>query len=330
MGLTVLLQRKHSGIKYMVSSSLVYHASRRDLPKSVVREQTNRSNILEIFALLATILLWASAFPAIRVALVAYTPAEVALLRYIVASTALIVYAVINRMPLPRSRDLPLIALCGFIGFALYNIMLNAGEVSVSAGAASFIISSEIGIIALLAWLFFGERLGKLGWIGVALCIAGVGIISFATGSGFQLSSGVLLVFVATLSISVYSVIQKPLLQRYNAIQFTTYAIWAGTFCLFFFAPKAITAIVNAPIVPTSAIIYMGLFPGVVAYIAWSYVLSKIPAARAGSYLAFIPVVTLLLSWVWLREVPPLVSLLGGLVVLFGVVLVNRRVQALN
>lgn len=84
---------------------------------------------------------------------------------------------------------------------------------------------------------------------------------------------------------------------------------------------------IHAPIAPTLAVIYMGLFPGVVAYIAWSYVLSKVPASRAGSYLALIPVAALVISWLWLREVPTPISVMGGAVVFCGVMLVNQRVK---
>ncbi|MEO0984887.1 MAG: DMT family transporter [Cyanobacteria bacterium J06639_14] len=312
----------------MVSSSAVYHAGSPPSTRRPTPAQEHRPKALVIFAIVIAVLLWASAFPAIQVSLTAYTPAEVAFLRYIVASVILGVYALFRRMPLPRPRDLPLISVCGFIGFTVYNFMLNAGQMTVSAGMASFVISSEVGVIALLAWLFLGEQLGKVGWLGIALCIAGVGIISLNGRGGLQISTGVLLVFLATLSISLYSVLQKPLLQRYTAIQFTAYAIWAGTLFLFLLAPRAVGAIVHAPIGPTLAVIYMGIFPGVVAYGAWSYVLSMIPASRAGSYLALVPVAALIIAWLWLREIPTPIALVGGVIVLCGVTLVNRRTQS--
>ncbi len=309
----------------MVLHSLAHRVEQPDpiQPNSLVEE--NRIKFLTISAIFATVFFWASAFPAIRIALTTYTPAEIAFLRYVVASIVLVGYAFAKRMPMPRVHDYPLIAISGFIGFTIYNLMLNAGEVTVSAGLASFIISSEVGVIALLARLFFGERLGREGWIGVVLSIIGVGIIALGTSGKFQLSIGALYIFIATLSISFYSVMQKPLLRRYSPIQFTTYTIWAGTVFLFFFAPRAIWSATHAPIAPTLTVVYMGLFPGVIAYIAWSYVLSKIPASQAGSYLTLIPVVALLISWLWLNEMPTLFSLIGGAVVLSGLLLINRR-----
>lgn len=228
-------------------------------------------------------------------------------------------------MPLPRRQDWPLISLCGLTGFTLYNVFLNAGELTVSAGMASFIISSEIGIIALLACLFYGETLTPTKWMGIGLCIAGVATISLTSNGGLQFSLGALLVFMATLCISVYSVIQKPLLQKYSAIQFTTYAIWAGTLFLLLFAPAAVISTLQAAPGPTLAVVYMGLFPGVVAYIAWSYVLTQMPASQAGSYLSLIPVAALLLAWLWLSEIPNPMALMGGTIVFCGVLLVNRN-----
>ncbi|SRR5579883_1128020 len=136
----------------MVALPLAQQANRPDPIQQNSYAGENRVKVLTVIAIFIPILLWASTFPAIRIALVAYTPTEVALLRYIVASIVLSGYAVVKQMPMPRLQDFPLIALCGFTGFTLYNVMLNTGEMTVSAGVASFIISSQVAIIALLAW----------------------------------------------------------------------------------------------------------------------------------------------------------------------------------
>jgi drug/metabolite transporter (DMT)-like permease len=303
---------------------LIQDVSQSDRERSDLDSQQNYSKWLTPFALFAAVLFWASSYPAIRVALVAYTPTQVAFLRYLVASIFLLGYAIVTRMSLPKLEDLPAIALSGLLGFTLYNILLNTGETTVSAGTASLIISCEAGFIALLAWLFFQENLNKWGWIGILLGILGVGIISLDTDADFQISIGVLEIFIAMLAVSIYSVMQKSLLLKYSAIQITTYSIWAGTLFLFFFAPKAIFSLASAPIDSTLAVAYMGLFPGVIAYIAWSYVLSKIPISQAGGYLALIPVAAIAIAWIWLGEIPATICLLGGSVVFLGVILVER------
>ena len=56
--------------------------------------------------------------------------------------------------------------LCGFLGIALYNALLNTGEQTVSAGAASFIVNTLPIFTALLAAVFLGERFNR--WAGSA------------------------------------------------------------------------------------------------------------------------------------------------------------------
>ncbi len=309
----------------MTLSQSIYSVIAEEKKEKISRDSKTSPQTLTIFAITATILFWASAYPAITVALTAYTPGEIGFLRYAIASIVLICYASIKKISLPKKQDLIAIAACGFIGFTLYNFMLNAGEMTVNSGMASFIISAEVAVIALLSRLFFNETLGKIGWIGVFLCIIGVGFISLSGDGKLQLSWGILEVFIATLATSVYSVMQKPLLNKYTPIEFTSYAIWAGTLFLFFLAPQSILSVIDAPLKPTLAIIYMGIFPGAIAYLAWSYIISQIPASRAGSYLAIIPVVALFIAWLWLGEIPTLIAFLGGAVVFVGVILVDRH-----
>ena len=81
-----------------------------------------------------TVLLWASAFPAITVAVRGLGPAGLAVARLAVASAVLALAAPLLGVRRPRARDLPLIALCGLAGMTGYQLLLNAGERVVPAG----------------------------------------------------------------------------------------------------------------------------------------------------------------------------------------------------
>jgi drug/metabolite transporter (DMT)-like permease len=279
-------------------------------------------------AVIVTVAVWSSAFAGIRAGLKGYSPESLALLRYFVASIIFAIFAIIRRMPLPEKRDLPALIGLGFLGFTAYNILLNAGEVGVSAGVASFIIASAPVHMALLARVLHGERLSAWGWGGILVSFAGVAVISISGSEGFQLSIEALLVVAAAFISALYSVAQKPYAAKYGALRFVTYAVWTGTAFLMVFAPGLLSEMQTAPPDATLAVIYTGIFPGAIGYTLWSYVLARMPASLAGSFLYLIPALAAIIAWAWLGETLDPSSLLGGVLILAGVIVVNRRGQA--
>lgn len=274
-----------------------------------------------------TVVLWASAFPGIRAALPHYTPFHVALLRYVTASIVLAVYALCTRMRLPRWRDVPYFALLGLVGIAYYNVALNGGEVHVPSAEASFLVASAPIFMAVEALVLLKERVRLQGWIGIAASCAGVALITISQTTQFRVDGWALLILSAAFAQSLYSIGQKPLLKRYSAFETTAYAIWIGTLFLLFFSPGMLTEIRLAPLSATGAAVYLGIFPGALGYVSWSYALSRLTGSKAGSCLYLVPPITIGIAWLWLGEVPSLLALGGGLFVLAGVILVNTRRQ---
>lgn len=276
-------------------------------------------------AIVVAIFLWASAFVGIRAGLRAYSPEGLALLRYIVASICMgIIY-----YRLPQKRSFKFLDICallgiGVIGIGIYNITLNYGELSISSGMSSFITSQSPILTSIFAMVFLGEELNFSRILGFLVSIFGVTLIALGEVGGFKWDIGMTYILFATLAAGCYSVLQKPFLKKYHAIEATTYVIWGGTLFLAIYTPQLQHDLQYAPADATLTVLYLGIFPATIGYIAWSYVLAEIPASRAVSFLYFMPFLATLLGWICLDEIPVWISIVGGTLAIVGVWIINH------
>lgn len=275
-------------------------------------------------ALAGTVVLWASAFPAIRVAVEGLGPAALSFLRLAVAAVALLVIAPFAGVRLPRRRDLPLVALCGLSGMTAYQILLNWGEVHVEAGTASLLISVAPVFSVLLAAVFLSERLTRNVVAGSAVALGGTALVTLAEGfAGFSLAS--LAVLAAALVQGVYHFAGKPLLRHRSGLELATYAMVAGTVFALPLLPGTVGAVADAPAGALWAAVFLGLLPSALGFVIWGYAVARSSVAASTGALYLVPPVALLVSFVWLGETPHPLELLGGAVAVAGVVLINRR-----
>jgi drug/metabolite transporter (DMT)-like permease len=280
------------------------------------------------FAALAfTLVVWASAFAGIRAGVRAYSPANLAILRFLVASSVLAIYAGVTHFRRPELRDIPGLILTGAIGISFYNLALNYGETRVTAGAASMLIASTPIWTALAARFWLHEKLTAIGWCGVLVSFAGVALIASGEGEGIRLSPKALIILAAALASALYMILQKHYSGRYSALEFTAYSIWFGTALMLPFGNGLVSTLRTAPGSATLAVVYLGIFPGALGYVAWAYVLSHGAAGRTSTLLYVIPVLAIGIGWLWLGEVPRLLTFAGGAVALAGVILVNLRAR---
>ncbi|AQQ52633.1 DMT family transporter [Planococcus lenghuensis] len=271
------------------------------------------------------IILWGSAFPGIRVALESYNPYHLALLRMVTAALILLIFAVAVKMKLPDKKDIPIILLLGFLGFSIYHTFLSIGEKTVNAGAASLLIMTVPLMSALLATIFLREKFGVFGWIGSLVAFVGVALISIETGGQFSIEWGAVIILLGALGESCYFVFQSSYLRKYGFLPFTVYTIFAGTLFMLPFSGGLWSAVTQASMESTLTVIYLGIFPTVIPYFAVAYATARQGASEATSFLYLVPAAAIFISWIWLDEVPALLSIAGGALALVGVSLTKLR-----
>ncbi len=271
----------------------------------------------------AMVLLWASAFPMIKLALEGMAPSHLTLLRHLIASAAFLPLLLLSRSRLwPRREDLFGFVGLGVIGITVYHLAINYGEVHVSAGATSLIVGIAPALTALVAWWLVGERMPLLGWAGSAVAIAGVALITLGEGSA-GLHPAAAVVFLAPVSAAFFAVMQRSFLRRYRPLEVTAFFTWGGTLPLLVFLPGLFTALPGLETAPLWATAYLGVMPSAIAYTAFAIVLVRVSAPTATSFLYLIPVAALLMSWWWLGETPTWLTLVGGVVAVAGLLLIQ-------
>jgi drug/metabolite transporter (DMT)-like permease len=285
---------------------------------------TIKQKKLAKWALFITVLSWASVFVCIRFTLEAYTPGPLALFRYLVASVSMIpFFYYFKQATRPAWRNI-LFAMClGILAFAVYGVLLNQGEKTITAGVASFIIGLNPIFVTLFACWLYHEKFNRYMQAGLFISFCGLCLILMGeTHLGFDIN--ILLLLIASMVVGSYALLQKPLLARMNAVEFTAYAIWGGTLSMFMFLPELGSQILQASFLQTSVVIYMGIVPSAIGYICWSYGFKHLPASQAINFLYALPFFCILIAFLFLHEIPPLISLGGGILAMLGAIVVNK------
>ena len=276
-----------------------------------------------------TVLLWASAFPAITVAVRGLGPAGLAVARLAVASAVLALAAPLMGVRRPKRGDLPLIALCGLAGMTGYQLLLNAGERVVPAGTASLLVATAPVYASLLAVAFLGERSTRRRWAGSAVALAGTALIAASHGLGFGASA--LVVLAAAVLQGVFHAAQKPLLARYTGFEVTAYAMWAGTVFILPWTGSLVRALwgpgAHAGGAAIGSAVFLGVAPSAAGFVLWAYAMARMDVGRVTVSLYLVPAAAIGISLAWLGQVPGPVELIGGVIALAGVMLARGVAQ---
>ena len=284
-------------------------------------------NWLPVAAVSVTLVLWASAFVAIRHLGKDFEPGSLSLGRLLVGAATLgAVVLTQSRMPRPTRRECVSIVTIGVLWFGVYNVALNEGEHHVDAGTASMLLQVSPILIAVLATLFLGERFTTYLAVGLALALSGVVLIGTADSeSGSRDLLGVALCLVAAAVYSISVILQKPLVARLPALHVVWMACTVGAVACLPFAGQLAADTRTAPTSSILWIVYLGVFPTAIAFTTYAYALRHMSASSLGVTTYLVPPITIVMGLVFLGEAPPTIAYAGGALALLGVAVARRK-----
>lgn len=267
---------------------------------------------------------------AAKVALRDIAPLDMALIRFLLATIVLWPLGERNRAGRVIERNdqyrlwvLGLLAIPINQGFFLYGLQWT------TTGHAALLYGLTPMFVMLFAAWKLKERITLWRLSGIVLALAGVILVLFEKGITLAPDQfiGDVFVLIAVVAWALYTVLGKPLIEKYGAMVVTARAMTYGTIL---FIPLGLTSIVGFEPAAVSAeswmgLLYCALLTSVVAYSLWFWALKFIDATQVAVFNNFQPVIAAMIGYVLLGE--PLTSMFvgGGVLVLIGVFVTGKH-----
>jgi len=284
--------------------------------------QNTKVNILSFM----TVFLWASAFPLTKVALSYYSPNALGFIRCAIATIFLLVIGKANHIRLPKKKDISWFFLSGGLGFTFYMITFNIGIQTLTSATSSIIIATTPIMTAVIASFFFKEKINTLGWFAILMAFVGVLILLLWEGV-FSVNIGLIWTLGAATVFCGYNFLNRKLsAMGYSALEIVTYSMCSGAILLAIFAPQGISQIITAEPNYILLVIYLGMMPSAMAYFFWGKALSLAKKTNDVTNFLFVsPLLSTILGFILLKEVPNMGTFIGGAIIIFSLILFNLK-----
>lgn len=293
---------------------------------------------------LSVVAIWGVTFVSTKVLIEAgLDPATIFFYRFILAYAGIWLYTVLARK---ESRiwngwkDEAVFLLLGVTGGSFYFLTENTALAYTQASNVSFLVSSAPLLTAILTLLY--SRFGKsrfarsleeihLGWPlvgGTLLALSGMAIMVFE-GKKIELSAkGDLLAIGAALCWAVYSLFMGQMTREYGALTATRKVFFYGLLTILPFLGGSRGAfsvqLLSQPSVWAN-LLFLGIVASLLCFLAWNYVIDKLGNITSINYVYLNPVFTLLFAMAILGERMTLLSGIGAVSILLGVIWAGNR-----
>jgi drug/metabolite transporter (DMT)-like permease len=271
---------------------------------------------------LIAVCLWGLAPVATRALVFQLAPLALLTLRQLLAASVLLPWAV----PVMRRigvRDMPRFAAAGLLGMIGYNLPVTVGLQWLPASSAGLLLATEPVWVLVISYVFLGERAGPRVLLGSGVALAGVAVIAgpsaLSSGYGMRAVAGAALVLLATMAFGGYTVVLRPLSEKYGPVPATAVSTVLGAVPYLAFVGPLWPSRLSQP--AWAELLFLALGSTVAGMLLWNQAIVRGGSARISRLLYLEPVVSVLGAMVFLGERATAAVLVGGVLVIAGVLM---------
>lgn len=231
-----------------------------------------------------------------------------------------------------EKKDIIRFVCCALTGIAINQLLFLKGlSLTYPIHASLLMLTTPILILFFAAWVLNEKlRLNKIA--GLALGISGAAVLILAKGSAENKGNiiwGDILIIINAISYTIYFIIVKPLMEKYNPIMIIRWIFTIGLLMVLPFGWKEFTqipwSVFNAvDVACMGLVVFTGTF---LAYLFNIYGIKELGASAAGFYIYTQPFFATAIAMLFLNETLELYKIIAALLIFTGVYLANKTVK---
>lgn len=276
------------------------------------------------FLAFLAVVFWGISFVATKAVLREISPVTLIAVRFAIG--ALVLLAIVRELP-PR-REWKALALMGFVGVFIHQMLQSFALTMTSASSTGWLIGLCPIWSALLSAILLRERFG--GWKILGLLAGFAGALLVVTRGDFSpavfgrpSTMGDLLILLSTVNWAIYSVIGHRTIRTLGPRRATSGAMLFGAAMLlpFFVATRGWNEIPRLSLAGWGALLFLAVGCSALGYLFWYGALERIEVSRVAALLYAEPLVTFAAAVLLLGERVSGHVIAGGILVLAGVLI---------
>ena len=279
---------------------------------------------------LFTIFLWASAYPLTKIAQTHFTPIPISFIRSFIAGFFMLAIGRMHGMQLPKKKHIPLFLASGALGYVIYTVAMNIGLMTLPSATCSLLVATSPIMTAIIASKVYNEKINLVSWIAIFIAFAGVAILLlWDSGGQFTVDAAMLWMLLSAASWAGYNIMTRKLVALgYTSAQITCFSMIAAAFWLCFWSADGFRETYTAEWIHILALLYLAIISNALGCILWGKAMAYAEkTSEVANFMFLSPLLSALMSFILLREVPGMGTFIGGAVIIGGLLLFNLKGQ---